>query len=247
MSTAIIVPARLGSQRFPRKLLAPVGGSPLILWTARRLQTEAPGIPIVFAVAETELADVLEAEGYRTVLTDPALPSGTDRIAAANREVGAEVVINVQADEPLVSATQLQALTEALEGGQYELATIARPFPDLETYLDPNKVKVLRSRTARALYFSRAALPSRRETGDPVGKDWLARIPVYWHQGLYAYTAKALEAFVALPPSPMEEAERLEQLRWLENGGDIHVSIVEHQGVGIDTPEDLAIFEQLLS
>lgn len=242
---AIIVPARLESVRFPRKLLYPVRGQPLILHTARRIAAAAPDCPLYFAVAEQELADVLGAEGYNCVLTNPSLASGTDRIAFANRTINAEVLVNVQADEPLVTAGQIHALFALLEGGA-KMSTLAVPLRTLERFRDPNQVKVVRGVSGNALYFSRAPIPWDRERkGEPdLSPD--SASPVLGHLGLYGYRAAFLEKFVSLAPSPLERIERLEQLRALENGAEIQVGITEERTVGVDSPEDVARLEEAL-
>ncbi|MGF1452571.1 MAG: 3-deoxy-manno-octulosonate cytidylyltransferase [Opitutales bacterium] len=248
MTTAIIVPARVASQRLPAKLLRAVAGAPLVAHTARRLKSVAPpGVAVVFATdGDPRLAEIIRSEGCKVVETDPALPSGTDRLAAANREVGAVRILNVQADEPLVSSEQLKALLRLLEGGA-AMATVARPFPDGPSFTEPNKVKVVCGLDGRALYFSRAPIPFARDVGGIFDSASLASRHCLWHQGLYAYTAETLDTFAKLPPSPLEQVERLEQLRALENGISIHVAIVNDAGIGVDTAEDLAALETLLT
>ena len=237
---AIIVPARLGSQRFPRKLLKRVQGKPLILWTAENIRRIAPELPLFFAVAEEALKEALEAAGYRCILTDPDLPSGTDRITVANREVGAQWVINVQADEPVLAAGHIRQLQQVLATG-VDVATLATPFPELADFLDPNKVKVVTAADGRALYFSRSPLPYQRETngGMPAG--------ALWHLGLYGYHAEILERFASWAPSALEMTEKLEQLRVLENGGSIGVGVTQTRTIGVDMPDDLARLEAFLS
>jgi 3-deoxy-manno-octulosonate cytidylyltransferase (CMP-KDO synthetase) len=232
--TVIVVPARLGSQRFPAKLLHPVCGKPLIAWTARNLESISPGLEIVFAVAEEELAEVVAAMGFRYVMTEAQLPSGTDRIAAANRELGATRIINVQADEPLLERSHLEQLQQLMESGA-EMATLATPFTSVQDFADPNKVKVVRANNGTALYFSRASIPFQRDQpGNPSSQ-------AFWHLGLYAYTAEVLEAFTQWPPAALEQIEKLEQLRLLENGHTINVGITHQRTVGVDTPEDLKV------
>lgn len=233
---AIIVPARLGSQRFPRKLLQPVLGKPLILRTAENIRKIAPRIPLFFAVAEKELADVLEASGYACIMTDPDLPSGTDRIAMANREVQAKRVINVQADEPVLQETHITQLQSLLEAG-FDMATLATRFSGVEEFIDPNKVKVVTGNRDRALYFSRAAIPFDRARSGGLPDS------AFWHLGLYGYTAELLEQFQDWAPSRLEKTEKLEQLRILENGGTIGVGITETRTIGIDVPSDLVELE----
>ena len=237
---AIIVPARLGSQRFPRKLLAPVSGKPLILWTAENVKHIAGDVPLYFAVAEKELESVLQEAGYATILTDPDLPSGTDRIAVANESVDAEWVVNVQADEPVLTKPHLQALMGLLKPG-VDMATLATPFRTVVDFNDPNKVKVVTGAKEQALYFSRAPIPYNR--------DAKAELPpaAYWHMGLYGYHASLLKRFRAWSPTPLEQLEKLEQLRILENGGQIAVGIVPERTIGVDVPGDLEELERYLS
>ena len=240
MERAIIVPARLESQRFPRKLLHPVAGKPLIQWTAENLVRIAPDLPLFFAVAEAELADFLEGQGYRCIMTDPDLPSGTDRLAAANREVQATRVINVQADEPVLAAEHLEQLLVVMESG-VDVATLATPFDCVEDFRDPNKVKVVTGPDGRALYFSRAPIPFERAS--------LGGLPdrAYWHLGLYGYHRDVLQAFKAWGTGYLENVEKLEQLRILENGGSIGVGITRTRTIGIDVPGDLADLERHLA
>ncbi len=229
---AIIVPARLGSQRFPRKLIQEVCGKPLICWTAENIQRIAPEIPLYFAVAEDELARLLGELGLNCIMTAPELPSGTDRLAVANREVGATWVINVQADEPVLVADHIQQLVGVLETGK-DVATLATPFDSESDFKDPNKVKVVTAEDGSALYFSRAPLPYQRDT--------LGGLPerAYWHLGLYGYHRDTLDKFQEWRQSYLEKTEKLEQLRILENGGTIGVGITQTRTIGVDVPEDL--------
>ncbi|MGF1484166.1 MAG: 3-deoxy-manno-octulosonate cytidylyltransferase [Opitutales bacterium] len=246
IETAVIVPARLASQRFPRKLLASLRGRPLILWTAAAIKKAAPGLPLYFAVAEAELARALQDEGFQTVLTDPDLPSGTDRLAAANRQIGARKVLNVQADEPLVSENQIQVLRRLLEDSEAEMATLATPFESPEAFRNENNVKVVRGAEGQALYFSRAPIPYPRGNYERLDVAWLRSAGCLHHLGLYGYRAAFLEQFSGWPAGRLEQAERLEQLRALERGCRIAVGVVNERTVGVDTPEDLAAVEALL-
>jgi len=240
---AIIVPARLASQRFPRKLLHPVRGVPLVLWTARRIRAVAPQFPLFFAVAEQELADVLAADGFEAVLTDPALPSGTDRLAQANAKIGARHVVNVQADDPLVAASHIEALARMITGGSCAMATLGTPFASEADFRDPNRVKVVRARDGTALYFSRSPIPFPRDSRGEVSSQWLASQHALLHLGLYAYTAEFLAQFPVLPHGILENIEKLEQLRALENGFRIAVDVTHERTVGIDAPGDVDILE----
>lgn len=245
-SPVIIVPTRLTSTRFPRKLLHPVRGKPVILWTAERIRSVAPEFPLFFAVDDPELEDCLCGAGYQTVMTRPDHSSGTDRLAEANQTVGADAVINVQGDEPLVAGEQIRALAAGLEGGA-AMSTLAVRFERPEDFANPNQVKVVRDREGFALYFSRSPIPFVRDLAGRVDASWLAANPVYRHLGLYAYSADFLAAFSSLEPGCLEGLEKLEQLRALEHGYKIHVGITDQPTIGIDTPEDVEAFEKALT
>ena len=242
---SIIVPARLASTRFPRKLLYEVRGKPVILWTAERIRAVAPEFPLYFAVDNDALERCLSDAGYKTVRTRPDHPSGTDRLAEANGSVGASAVINVQGDEPLVTGEQIRALATGLEG-EAAIATLAVPFERPQDFANPNQVKVVRDREGYALYFSRSPIPFVRDTAGQVDSAWLAQNPCYRHLGLYAYKADFLSAFSGLKPGYLERVEKLEQLRAMEHGYRIHVGITDQATIGIDTPEYIGEFEACL-
>ena len=233
----IIVPARLASSRFPRKLLADTGGMPLILRTAYRLQDQAPEYELFFAVDGEELAKPLEDAGFTTLITDPNLPSGTDRIAQANLTLEREAVLNIQADEPLVTRDHILALTKAIHKKGADLATLATPFLNHHDFTDPNQVKVVLDRMGFALMFSRSPIPYDREKGGQFNS------LSYKHLGLYAYRKDFLEDFTKIPFGDLENLEKLEQLRALENGKRIAVEIIDHGTIGVDTREDLMEIE----
>lgn len=217
-----------------------------MLWVAERIAEQAPDLPLWFAVDHELLAECIEGAGFRAVMTDAKHPSGTDRIAEANRRVRASYVINVQADEPLVSNSQIQALARMIQGS-CPMATLCTPFRRAEDFYNPNQVKVVMSPAAkRALYFSRSSMPYARDLGGKVDDAWLVAHPCYKHLGLYAYHGEFLEKFVAAPPGKLEQIERLEQLRALENGHAIAIDITEDPTIGVDTPEDGVKFEQWL-
>ena len=243
---AIIAPARLASTRFPEKLLHVIKGKPLILWVAERLRVQVPEIPLYFAVDSDRLAGVLDNEGFHTVMTREDHASGTDRLAEANEKIGADVIINVQADEPMVSANQVRKLTEMIESGA-SMATLATGFEKRDDFLDPNQVKVVIDKDGKALYFSRSPIPHNRDGFDSFGDAWVAQNSIYRHLGIYAYRAEFLNTFCSLPPSRLESIEKLEQLRALENGYSIQVGITNESSIGIDTPADAERFEALLS
>ena len=243
---SIIVPARLASTRFPEKLLYPVLGKPIILWTAERIRSVAPEFPLYFAVDDARLEKCLADAGFSAVRTHPGHASGTDRIAEANMTVGADAVINVQGDEPLVTGAQIRALAVGLKGDA-AMSTLAIRFTQPEDLANPNQVKVVRDRQGYALYFSRAAIPYPRDLSIPLDTKWLQANPCYRHLGLYAYQAKFLQAFSSLEPGALEALEKLEQLRAMEHGYRIHVGLTDQATIGIDTPEDVLSFEAYLS
>jgi 3-deoxy-manno-octulosonate cytidylyltransferase (CMP-KDO synthetase) len=243
---AIIVPCRLESKRFPRKLLHAINGVPLLRLVAERIKLVAPDFDLWFAVDDPLLEACLAPGGFRTVMTRVDHPSGTDRIAEANRSVRAELVINVQADEPLVSAQQIRLLAELI-GGRADMATLATRFTTADDFRNPNQVKVVCDRNGRAMYFSRAPIPYPRERAGGLDDAWVAANPCYRHLGLYAYKARLLEEFARLPPGRLEEIERLEQLRVLEAGREIAVGFTDDPTIGVDTPEDARRFEEHLA
>lgn len=253
---AIIVPCRLESTRFPRKLLHLIKGKPLVLWVAERITAQAPDYPLWFAVDHELLGECLEGAGFRAIMTDAGHQSGTDRLAEANRTVRASYVLNVQADEPLVTGAQLQALARLIQG-DCPMATLCTPFKRVVDFYNTNQVKVVMSSPSapaaedrqierRALYFSRSRMPYSRDLGLTVDDAWVASNPCFKHLGLYAYKADFLEKFVRMAPGQLEQIEKLEQLRVLENGYPIAIAITEDPTIGVDTPEDAKKFEALL-
>jgi 3-deoxy-manno-octulosonate cytidylyltransferase (CMP-KDO synthetase) len=243
--TVIIVPARLASQRFPRKLLHKIKGKSLVLHVAERIRSEVPEFPLIFAVDDEELSKELETEGFQIQMTDPAHTSGTDRLAEANRIIGAKYIINIQGDEPLVTEAQIRSLAELVRNGA-PMGTLATAFIKPCDFADPNQVKVVIDKNSRALYFSRASIPYfRSEGGHPEGDD-MAHHLCFRHLGMYSYSAEFLETFSSLPPGRLEQLEKLEQLRVLENGYPIAVGITSDLSIGIDTLEDAKLFEALL-
>lgn len=242
---AIIVPCRLESTRFPRKLLHPIRGKPLVLRVAERIAAEAPDLPLWFAVDHELLAECIEGAGFRAIMTGAKHPSGTDRIAEANRQVRSAYVINVQADEPLVTGAQINALARMIRG-DCPMATLCTPFKRIVDFYNANQVKVVKTDTGRAMYFSRSRMPYSRDLGLTIDDAWLAANTCYKHLGLYAYQADFLEKFVALPPGRLEQIEKLEQLRALEAGYPIAIDVTEDPTIGVDTPEDAEKFERML-
>jgi 3-deoxy-manno-octulosonate cytidylyltransferase (CMP-KDO synthetase) len=230
-----VIPARLGSTRLPNKPLQLLAGEPLITRVIQRVMEHGLIDRLVVATDAPMVVEVAERSGVQAVLTDAGHHTGTDRVAEAARRgelAGFDVVVNVQGDEPFVSREALAGALRRLELGD-DVGTAAAPL-DPALAADPSRVKVVTDARGRALYFSRAVIPHRRDPGEPPAG-------LYWqHVGLYAYTRSALECWVAARPSPAEEAERLEQLRALHCGLTIGVSrLAEPALPGVDTPDDL--------
>jgi 3-deoxy-manno-octulosonate cytidylyltransferase (CMP-KDO synthetase) len=243
--TAIIVPCRLESSRFPRKLLHLIKGRPLLAWVGERIAREAPEFSLFFAVDHELLKDCVTGAGFQAIMTDSAHQSGTDRIAEANRTIRAEQVINVQADEPLVTGAQIRALAALLESGA-AMATLVTPFQRIVDFYNPNQVKAVLRQDGRALYFSRSRMPFSRDLGLTIDDAWLKANPCYKHLGLYGYQADLLDRFAKLPLGRYEQIEKLEQLRVLESGYDISCAITNDPSIGVDTPDDAKKFEEWL-
>lgn len=241
MNPILLIPARMASTRLPGKPLADIAGVPMIVRVWARAVAADLG-PVVVAAAEPEVIAAVEKAGGRAVMTDPDLPSGSDRIWAALKAADPEgrhdVVVNLQGDLPALDPLQIQAVTQALAKTGADIATLAAPIDNASDEANPAVVKAVvawdaRGELGRALYFTRASAP----TGD-AGQ---------WHHvGIYAYTREALQSFVALPPSPLEKSEKLEQLRALEAGMHIAVARVNEPPLSVDTPEDLERARRLL-
>lgn len=246
MDLAIIIPGRLASTRFPKKLLYEINGVPLIVLTANRVAAQTPDIPVFFAIDHIDLKSALESAGFQTIMTRIDHSSGTDRIAEANATIGAKRVINVQADEPMVTARQILQLSELIHRNGIDLATVAHRFHNAKDFQNPNQVKVVISHKEEALYFSRSPMPYPRDLLGMITDSWVQKNPCYRHLGLYAYTKEFLETFTKLPPSYLESTEKLEQLRALENGFRIAVGITSDTSMGVDTPEDAITLEHIL-
>jgi 3-deoxy-manno-octulosonate cytidylyltransferase (CMP-KDO synthetase) len=236
MTVIAVIPARFASVRFPGKPLAPLAGRPMVVHVLEAVREAKRVDRVLVATDDARIADSVRAAGGEAVLTSPSAASGTDRVAEVAREFPADVYLNVQGDEPLMPSANIDRTLEALleEAGR-ELATLAFPI-DAEDAGDPNCVKVAVAHDGRALYFSRSPIPYYR-SGPPAYRK---------HLGIYAYRAKTLAAVAALPPSPLERAESLEQLRWLEAGYTIWIGDAAGDSIGVDTPADLAEAERRL-
>lgn len=232
-----VIPARLGSERLPRKPLHPLAGRPLIEWVWRRVRGFPVFDRVVVATDSEEVAETCRAMGAEVALTSPDHASGTERAAevvARSDFGGYDVVVNVQGDEPFVAEEHIAAAAGLTE--RFDVGTVASPVETLAEWRDPSVVKVVRGEDGRALYFSRAPVPHLR--GREPGAAELRSGDFLRHIGVYAYTPAALARWVSLPPTPLERIERLEQLRPLASGLTIGVSVVGPAERGVDTPED---------
>jgi 3-deoxy-manno-octulosonate cytidylyltransferase (CMP-KDO synthetase) len=242
MNPILLIPARLASTRLPAKPLADIGGVPMIVRVLRQAEAAKLG-PVAVAAGEAEIVAAVEAAGGRAIPTDPALPSGSDRIHAALGVLDPggrhDMVINLQGDLPALDPAQIRAVAAALEDSGADIATLAAEIRDPAERSNPSVVKAVvawdgTGRLGRALYFTRATAPSGEG-------------PLFHHVGIYAYRRAALERFVALPPSPLETREKLEQLRALEANMRIAVARVDSVPLSVDTPADLERARKILS
>jgi 3-deoxy-manno-octulosonate cytidylyltransferase (CMP-KDO synthetase) len=241
-----VVPARLGSERLPRKPLHSIAGRPLIEWVWRRAQSLPTLETVVIATDSEEVVRVCRKAGADAVLTDPGHGSGTERVAEVIEMpdfAGYDVVVNVQGDEPFVTDDQVAGAVAAVRDG-WDIGTVAAPVRSRDAWTDPSVVKVVRNDRGGALYFSRAAIPHVR--GREPTEAELASGTCLRHIGVYAYTRDTLRRWISAPASELERLERLEQLRALEAGLRIGVAVVEHVEGGIDTLEDARRAERRL-
>lgn len=232
-----VIPARYASVRFPGKPLAPLCGRPMVLHVLAAAQAAKRLDRVLVATDDARIAEVVRGAGGEAVLTSAEAASGTDRLAEAAVRAPADVYVNLQGDEPLMAAENVDTVVETLLADPVrEIATLALSGIGEAAARDPNVVKVAVAEDGRALYFSRAAIPYPRSGTAAFRK----------HLGLYAYRADALRRVTALPRSPLEKLESLEQLRWLEAGWSIWVGEAVADSIGVDTPEDLAEAEKIL-
>ena len=243
MKFIAIIPARYASTRFPGKPLALLGGKPVI----QRVYEQAVSVlgQACVATDDDRILQTVEAFGGRAVMTSTAHRSGTDRIEEAARklETDADVIINIQGDEPFIQASQIETLCRLFDDPETEIGTLGKRFESIEAAENPNSPKIVTDLRGYALYFSRSIIPFIR--GEERG-EWLRHYPFLKHLGIYAYRREVLTAITQLPQSPLEIAESLEQLRWLQNGYRIKVGETDVETVGIDTPDDLQRAEEFL-
>jgi 3-deoxy-manno-octulosonate cytidylyltransferase (CMP-KDO synthetase) len=235
-----IIPARLASTRLARKALREIAGVPLILRVCEAVQTSTllAREDIIVATDAQEILDLCTAQGYRARMTSSTHRSGTERVHEVATAMPADVYLNIQGDEPLTRAEHINSLVELMRDSSIQVGTL-KTAASSHDIRNPNAVKVVTDTAGRALYFSRSTIPCDR--------DGTSNFRYYKHLGFYGYRREALDRFVALPESTLERSERLEQLRFLENGIPIHVSETPYDTVGVDTEEDLTKVTEILN
>jgi 3-deoxy-manno-octulosonate cytidylyltransferase (CMP-KDO synthetase) len=243
MKYIAVIPARYASTRFPGKPLAVLGGKTVI----QRVYEQAANVlsEAYVATDDKRIFNAVEAFGGRAVMTRADHKSGTDRIEEAVEKIAtdADVIINIQGDEPFIQPSQIKTLMHLFDDPETQIGTLGKPFETMDAVENPNSPKIVSDRRGFALYFSRSIIPYIRGVDQ---KEWLGHYPFLKHLGVYAYRREVLAEVTRLPQSPLEKAESLEQLRWLENGYRIRVGITEMETVGIDTPDDLIRAEEFL-
>jgi 3-deoxy-manno-octulosonate cytidylyltransferase (CMP-KDO synthetase) len=236
-----IIPARYASTRFPAKALALIAGKPLVQRVAEQCK-KAKSLSEVIIATDDERIAVVARQFCRVEMTAANHPSGSDRIAEVARRCECDAIVNIQGDEPLIDPAVIDAVAGALS--DCEMSTAATPIHDLAEYENPNAVKVVVGVQGRALYFSRRTIPYIRDHSEPTKQ--MAAFPFLKHLGIYGYRRETLLRLVRFPVSPLEQAEKLEQLRALENGIPIAVMRVNYDSVGVDVPSDVERVEKLL-
>jgi len=229
MKAIAVIPARLASTRLPRKMLREIAGKPLIGVVYEAVRSSPLLSEVLIATDSEEILQACRAHGWNAQMTSSSHRSGTERVHEVSGRTAADVYINVQGDEPLTCPPHIATLLQVMENPAAQVGTLMTPAAELDIP-NPNAVKVVTDLIGRALYFSRATIPFDRDGMQP---------RYFKHLGLYAYRKTALDRFVKLPESSLEKTERLEQLRFLENGISIYVGETPHDSVGVDTEEDL--------
>lgn len=244
MNVIGVIPARYASTRFPGKPLVPIAGKPLLQWVVERCRL-AKSLSDVVVATDDERIRAFASGFCRVEMTSDQHPSGTDRIAEVVSRIPCDAAVNIQGDEPLIDPGVIDAVAQLL--GSTEMTTAACAIKRLEDYDNPNVVKVVVSREGRALYFSRRTIPYLRDAAGRSTEEQLAAFPFLKHLGIYGYRRETLLRLVGFPVSALEQAEKLEQLRALENGIQIAVARVTRESVGVDVPDDVQRVETILN
>ena len=236
MQAIAVIPARLASTRLPRKMLREIAGQPLLAHVYRSVRSSPLLQDVVIATDSEEILKVCQKNGWQARMTSADHQSGTERVHEIANLVAADVYLNIQGDEPLTRPEHVKSLLDVMKNPAVQVSTLKTPAPAADVK-NPNAVKVVTDVSGRALYFSRATVPYDRDGMRPL---------YFKHLGIYAYRKAALDRFCQLPESPLERSERLEQLRFLENGIPIHVGETAFDTIGVDTEEDLHRVEKIL-
>jgi len=244
LKICVVIPARLASSRLPNKVILPLFGKPMVQWVYEAAQKVNGVDKILIATDSAEVYNHVVGFGGDAVMTSEKHTTGTDRIGEVARQFEEyDVFINIQGDEPLISPTTIQQMVDFYRNGGHGIVTLYDAIRDESQLFDFNVVKLTVSLSGKILYFSRAAIPAQR---DFPFKQWMHNRPYYRHIGMYGFERKILLQICALPQSGLEKSEMLEQLRWLENDFEIYGLEANHQGIGVDTMEDLLKAEDLL-
>lgn len=243
MKTSIVVPARLESTRFPRKILTEFGGKPLLVYVLSRLSNAIENINVVALVDDQEVFDLVQQNGFSVIMTSPKCKSGTERLVSVKNQIDSDFIVNVQCDEPFLPIDFLKQLIETAEKSSEEIFTGCYPIADNASLFNSNRVKVVLDKDNCAMYFSRSVIPFVRDVKEDT---WLEKVKFFGHIGVYGYKRSFLENYHLLQESVLENIEKLEQLRFLENQYKIKVIHTEKEFFGIDTQEDLAIAKKML-
>jgi 3-deoxy-manno-octulosonate cytidylyltransferase (CMP-KDO synthetase) len=236
MKTIAVIPARLASTRLPRKMLHDLAGKPLVGWVYEAVRSSSLLADVIIATDSEEILEVCRRHGWNAHMTAATHRSGTERVHEVSNSIAADVYVNVQGDEPLTRPEHIASLLDVMKDPAVQVGTVKTLCP-AEDILNPNAVKVVTAPGGRALYFSRATIPFDRDGTAP---------RYFKHLGLYAYRKSALDLFVSQPESVLEKSERLEQLRFLENGISIYAAETPYDSVGVDTEEDLQRVAEVL-
>lgn len=233
-----LIPARYASQRLPAKSLADIHGKPMVQRVYERVKRSRLITDVIVATDDERIEAAVRKFGGKSAMTPQTIQSGSDRIAYAARSIDADIVVNVQGDEPLIEPSMIDQTVQLLiDDPSVLVATAVKKITKLDDLLTPNVVKVVLDRNGFALYFSRSLVPFVRDSGEVT--EWLKHASFYKHFGIYVYRASFLRQFASLASSPLERAEKLEQLRILEHGFRIKAAITEHDSIPVDTAEDL--------
>ncbi len=236
MKVVAVIPARLASTRLPRKMLRPIAGEPLLAWVYQAARRCSLLDEVIVATDSEEILEFCKHRGFTARMTSASHRSGTERAHEISTLIPADVYLNIQGDEPLTRPEHIESLIAVMRAPEVQVGTLKTPAPEIDVN-NPSAVKVVTDSVGRALYFSRATIPFDRDGVKP---------PYYKHLGFYGYRKDALERFVRWPESFVERTERLEQLRFLDNGIAIYVAETPFDTVGVDTEEDVRRVEEIL-